>query len=151
MSKLKVGYSQVNANPPLGIGIDGYYVPRFAKGFLDDIEVISMVLTCGDTTVAMVSVDACLIEEDLIARFCTAAEKATGIKKENIPYLFTAFRRVDEESNRHIEGTGLGLAIVKQLVELMGGTISVNSIYTQGSTFISPRTPWVVTISPASK
>ena len=59
-----------------------------------------------------------------------------GIKKENIPYLFTAFRRVDEESNRHIEGTGLGLAIVKQLVELMGGTISVNSIYTQGSTFI---------------
>ena len=84
MSKLQVGYSQVNANPPLGIGIDGYYVPRFAKGFLDDIEVISMVLTCGDTTVAMVSVDACLIEEDLIARFCAAAEKATGIKKENI-------------------------------------------------------------------
>ena len=81
---LKVGYSQVNANPPLGIGIEGYFVPRVAKGFLDDIEVISRVLTCGDTTVAVVSVDVCFMNEDLIDRFCMAAEKATGIKKENI-------------------------------------------------------------------
>ena len=59
-----------------------------------------------------------------------------GVKKENIPYLFNAFRRVDEEKNRHIEGTGLGLSIVKQLVDLMGGEISVNSVYTKGSKFI---------------
>ncbi len=59
-----------------------------------------------------------------------------GVKKENIPYLFNAFRRVDEEKNRHIEGTGLGLSIVHQLVELMGGEISVNSIYTKGSKFV---------------
>ncbi len=59
-----------------------------------------------------------------------------GVKKENIPYIFNAFRRVDEEKNRHIEGTGLGLSIVKQLVELMDGEISVNSVYTKGSTFI---------------
>ena len=59
-----------------------------------------------------------------------------GVKKENIPYIFNAFRRVDEEKNRYIEGTGLGLSIVKQLVELMGGEISVNSVYTKGSTFI---------------
>ncbi len=58
-----------------------------------------------------------------------------GIRKENIPYLFDAFRRVDEKKNRYIEGTGLGLAIVKQLVDLLGGEISVNSIYTQGSVF----------------
>ena len=59
-----------------------------------------------------------------------------GVKKENIPYIFNAFKRVDERKNRHIEGTGLGLNIVKQLVELMGGEISVNSVYTKGSTFI---------------
>ena len=59
-----------------------------------------------------------------------------GVKKENIPYIFNAFRRVDEEKNRYIEGTGLGLSIVHQLVELMGGEISVNSVYTRGSTFI---------------
>lgn len=59
-----------------------------------------------------------------------------GIKKEDIPYLFNAFKRVDEKKNRHIEGTGLGLSIVKQLVDLMGGEISVNSVYTKGSTFL---------------
>ncbi len=58
-----------------------------------------------------------------------------GIKKEDIPYLFDAFKRVDEGKNRHIEGTGLGLSIVKQLVELMDGTINVNSVYGEGSTF----------------
>lgn len=59
-----------------------------------------------------------------------------GVKKENIPYLFNTFRRVDEEKNRYIESTGLGLSIVKQLVELMGGEISVNSVYTKGSKFV---------------
>ena len=59
-----------------------------------------------------------------------------GIKKESMPYLFTAFKRIDETENRHIEGTGLGLSIVKQLVELMNGDITVNSVYTKGSTFI---------------
>lgn len=66
----------------------------------------------------------------------SVADTGMGIKKENIPYLFSAFKRVDEEKNRHIEGTGLGLSIVKQLVDLMGGDISVNSVYTKGTTFI---------------
>lgn len=66
----------------------------------------------------------------------SVADTGMGIKKENMPYLFSAFKRVDEEKNRHIEGTGLGLSIVKQLVELMGGDISVNSVYTKGTTFI---------------
>ena len=59
-----------------------------------------------------------------------------GIRKESIPHLFDAFKRVDEAKNRYIEGTGLGLSIVKQLVDLLGGEISVNSIYTKGSTFV---------------
>ncbi len=58
-----------------------------------------------------------------------------GIKPEALPHLFDTFKRVDEEKNRYIEGTGLGLSIVKQLVELMDGEITVNSVYTQGSTF----------------
>ena len=63
------------------------------------------------------------------------ADTGMGIKKEDIPFLFDAFKRVDEGKNRHIEGTGLGLSIVKQLVELMDGTITVNSVYGEGSTF----------------
>lgn len=58
-----------------------------------------------------------------------------GIKKDSIPILFDAFKRVDEEKNRHIEGTGLGLSIVKQIVDLMDGNITVSSVYTKGSTF----------------
>ncbi|MCR5486264.1 MAG: DegV family EDD domain-containing protein [Lachnospiraceae bacterium] len=63
------------------------------------------------------------------------SDTGMGIKKEDIPYLFDAFKRVDEGKNRHIEGTGLGLSIVKQLVELMDGNVTVNSVYGEGTTF----------------
>ena len=76
------------------------------------------------------------ISGDVASIFYTVKDTGMGIKKESIPYLFTAFRRVDEEENRHIEGTGLGLSIVKELTELMGGSVTVNSVYTQGSTFV---------------
>ena len=65
----------------------------------------------------------------------SVTDTGMGIKKEALPHLFDAFKRVDEEKNRHIEGTGLGLSIVRQLVELMNGTVKVNSIYGAGSTF----------------
>lgn len=58
-----------------------------------------------------------------------------GIKKEDLPYIFDAFQRLDETANHHTEGTGLGLAIVKNLVNLMQGYISVESEYGIGSTF----------------
>ncbi|MCH5268845.1 MAG: DegV family EDD domain-containing protein [Lachnospiraceae bacterium] len=66
----------------------------------------------------------------------SVTDTGIGIKKESIPHLFSAFKRVDQQKNRHIEGTGLGLSIVKQLVDLMGGDIAVNSVYTKGSTFV---------------
>ena len=66
----------------------------------------------------------------------SVTDTGMGIKKESIPHLFSAFKRVDEEKNRYIEGTGLGLSIVKQLVELMDGDIAVNSVYMKGSTFV---------------
>ena len=66
----------------------------------------------------------------------SVTDTGIGIRKESIPYLFTAYTRVDEEKNRYIEGTGLGLSIVKRFVDLMGGKITVNSVYTRGSTFI---------------
>jgi CheY-like chemotaxis protein len=49
--------------------------------------------------------------------------------------LFTEYHQVDAVANRKIEGTGLGLAIVKNMVNLMGGTIAVESEYGKGSTF----------------
>ncbi|MCR4605514.1 MAG: DegV family EDD domain-containing protein [Eubacterium sp.] len=66
----------------------------------------------------------------------SVTDTGMGIRKENIPHLFDAFKRIEENKNKYIEGTGLGLSIVKQLVDMMDGTITVNSIYTKGSTFI---------------
>lgn len=76
-------------------------------------------------------------EGDKVYIAYSVSDTGMGIKKESIPHLFSAFRRVDEEKNRFIEGTGLGLSIVKQLVTLMGGEIEVNSVYTKGSTFVA--------------
>lgn len=58
-----------------------------------------------------------------------------GIKEEDQGKLFSAFDQVDMRRNRSKEGTGLGLSICKQLATLMGGTITVESVYGKGSTF----------------
>ena len=63
------------------------------------------------------------------------SDTGIGIRKEDIEYLYDSFNRVEEKRNTRIVGSGLGLAITKQLVELMGGEITVDSIYTKGSTF----------------
>ena len=82
------------------------------------------------------SVQCEMLDDSSCNMLYTVTDTGIGIKPEDIPYLFSAFKRVDEDSNKHIEGTGLGLSIVKQLVDLMGGKVTVNSVYTKGSTFI---------------
>ena len=57
------------------------------------------------------------------------------IKAEAMDDLFTDFSRMDQTKNRHIEGTGLGLSITKLLLEVMGGSIHVQSVYGEGSEF----------------
>lgn len=84
MEQLRIGYAEVNINPPLGIGIDGYYVPRFAQGFLDDIEASALALSCKGKTLVMISVDNCGIDENTIDRFCNRIEAVTGIPAENL-------------------------------------------------------------------
>ncbi|MEB3214702.1 MAG: ATP-binding protein [Nostocales cyanobacterium 94392] len=58
-----------------------------------------------------------------------------GISEIDLKYIFQAFRQGDQTINRSYEGTGLGLAIVKDLLNLMGGTIAVESVLGEGSTF----------------
>ena len=58
-----------------------------------------------------------------------------GIRKEDIAKLFQKFERVDLQQNSTVEGSGLGLAITKNLLELMHGSINVESVYGEGSTF----------------
>ncbi|MBQ0042746.1 MAG: response regulator [Lachnospiraceae bacterium] len=67
----------------------------------------------------------------------TIAVKDTGrgIKPEAQKVLFDAFQRIDEKKDRRTEGTGLGLNITKHLINMMGGTLSVESVYELGSSF----------------
>ncbi|MCE9540266.1 MAG: response regulator [Bacteroidetes bacterium] len=58
-----------------------------------------------------------------------------GIPEDKLKTLFKAFTQVSNETTRKYGGTGLGLVIAKQLVELQGGTISVQSKVGEGSTF----------------
>ena len=75
------------------------------------------------------------VEPDKISLQISVTDTGIGIRKEDLEYLFDYFRRVDEKNNVRIEGSGLGLSITKQLVDLMGGEITVDSIYTKGSVF----------------
>ena len=58
-----------------------------------------------------------------------------GIDERHLPRIFERFYRVDAGRSREVGGTGLGLSIVKHLVEAMGGSVSVESRLSQGTTF----------------
>lgn len=62
-------------------------------------------------------------------------DSGIGIQKADMDKLFRPFSQLDTGLTRQHEGTGLGLSIVKKLVDMMGGTISVESIPGEGSTF----------------
>ena len=78
----------------------------------------------------------CINQKNKCLLIISVEDTGIGIKKENITKLFQKFERLDVERNTTIEGTGLGLAITKKLVDLMHGTINVESSYGKGSIFV---------------
>jgi two-component system sensor histidine kinase BaeS len=68
------------------------------------------------------------------AVYLGVSDTGPGIRHTDLPYVFDKYRRVSSTSQ--IEGAGLGLYIVRHLVEAHGGSVSVNSIVGQGSTFV---------------
>ena len=65
----------------------------------------------------------------------TVKDTGIGIREADRKKLFAKFERIDLKKNNTIEGTGLGLAITKSLLDMMHGTITVESEYGKGSTF----------------
>jgi len=84
-----------------------------------------------------VTVRAHMVEEkqdDVLVHF-DVVDTGIGIASGEMQQLFQAFHQADASTTRKYGGTGLGLVISKQLVELMGGSVGVNSLPNQGSQF----------------
>jgi len=81
------------------------------------------------------SVQSDKIDDENIYLKVKIEDTGIGIRNEDLEYIYDSFARVDEKKNRKVMGTGLGLSITRQLVNLMGGGINVDSIYTKGTVF----------------
>ena len=74
-------------------------------------------------------------EDDKLWLVSTVKDSGIGIKPQDMQKLFQEYNQVDIKTNRKNEGTGLGLAITKHLVEMMNGSIAVESEYGKGTAF----------------
>ena len=63
-------------------------------------------------------------------------DSGIGISEKNIDKLFMNFSRLEEHKKMNERGTGLGLSICKSLIEIMGGSVSVESKLGEGTSFI---------------
>ena len=111
-------------------------VPRYLYG--DDIR-LRQILTniCGNsvkfTSKGHIRLSISVKDGNIVF---VIEDTGMGIKKDELPKLFHAFVQADTQKNRSITGTGLGLVICKSFVEMMNGTISIDSEYGKGTTFI---------------
>lgn len=119
----------------------GSNIPKLVRG---DGQRIQQVLNCllsnaikftseGSVRVKIASMDD---GDNKIKIRMAVADTGIGISEANMSKLFIRFSQVDASDTRKYGGSGLGLVITKQIVELMGGNITVQSKEDIGSTFI---------------
>lgn len=102
------------------------------------IEIINNLLSNAikytDTGYVDINID-CINQKYISNLIISVKDTGHGISEENINKVFDRFYRNEENKDSDIEGTGLGLSITKSLIEIMGGSIDVQSKLGEGSTF----------------
>ncbi len=116
-------------------------LPKYLYG--DDGKIKQIILNLLTNAVKYTKVGGFVLSVSMDSRedeFCdlrfSVKDTGIGVKQEDMDKLFTAYERLDEEKNSSIQGTGLGLDISKKFAELMGGELTCESIYGEGSEFI---------------
>ncbi|AEP29429.1 PAS domain-containing hybrid sensor histidine kinase/response regulator [Brumicola nitratireducens] len=155
--KISISSQQFNLTKLVGELIDDFAHRATEKGLKFDYQSVGMenALCTGDphrlrqilynllgnaikfTTAGKISVRARLNKKaDGNANFiCAIIDTGIGIKEDSQGTLFEAFEQVDSSATRRAQGTGLGLPISRKLVELMGGSVKVDSEFGVGSNF----------------
>jgi PAS domain S-box-containing protein len=86
------------------------------------------------TKQGFVEIESGILEEKELA-YCKIKDSGVGISAQYLDHLFNPFSQEDLDIGRNYEGNGLGLALAKRYVELVGGSLLVDSIKGVGSTF----------------
>ena len=84
MNKLQAGFGRVNVTPMLGIGIGGYFIPRFVEGVLDELEINALALACGEDKVLLMTIDNEHLSVEAAADFRKHITEVTGVADEAI-------------------------------------------------------------------
>ncbi|MBF0176197.1 MAG: response regulator [Magnetococcales bacterium] len=99
------------------------------------LNLVSNAVKFTETGTVVITVRSEILEGDLVRIDFKVQDTGIGMTPAQAATLFQPFVQADNSSSRRYGGTGLGLAISRQLVELMGGGISVTSTPDVGSTF----------------
>jgi len=128
----------------LELGYDlGEDTPRFVSGdparlkqiFINLLGNAIKFTEQGEVSLAVLDCEKTAQREGVCLMFCVQ-DTGIGIAPEQQADIFSAFSQADGQVTRKYGGTGLGLTITKQLIEMMGGSIRVESTLGQGSRFI---------------
>ena len=84
MNNLQAGFCRMNINPMLGIGVAGYFVPRYASAILDDLELSVLALKSGDDLAILISADNEGFGQCVVNRYRAAIAEKNGIRPEQI-------------------------------------------------------------------
>ncbi|HIG57289.1 MAG TPA: PAS domain S-box protein [Candidatus Latescibacteria bacterium] len=138
----KVQQTLASSVEPKGISFSIFAdtnLPRQVKG--DALRLRQVLLNLASNAIKFTEIGGVEIRltsqtdgEDIMLE-CEVRDTGSGIPADRLDAIFEPFTQVDNTITRTHGGTGLGLSIAKRLVEIMGGTISVESQLGRGSTF----------------
>ena len=84
MNKLQAGFARVNITPKMGIGIGGYFKPRYVEGILDELEINALAVACDDDKAVIISIDNLELQVPAADDFRNHISEVTGVSADCI-------------------------------------------------------------------